>query len=245
MGSSYNQWVMSTDFSNTVEWMYIEKLDYSTGLYLQRQLHDRVLSSGDEATGFLLLCDHKPVITVGRFGKEDNILASRDDLNRYGIEIYRTERGGDVTFHGPGQLVGYPIINLRDFELGVKSYVQLLEEAIIRALSGFGIEGERIEKYPGVWVGKEKIAAIGLYVKKHITSHGFALNINTNLSYFSLIVPCGIRGMGVTSIEKVLGKEVSPEQVALGFVKEFGRVFRSNLRGINFSSRLSEQELRA
>ncbi|MBI2485746.1 MAG: lipoyl(octanoyl) transferase LipB [Deltaproteobacteria bacterium] len=224
---------MSANLSNTVEWLYIEKLDYSSGLCFQDELRRRALSNGDKSKGFLLLCDHKPVITVGRFGKEDNILGSRDDLKKYGIEIYRTERGGDVTFHGPGQLVGYPIINLRDFKLGVKSYVHLLEETIIRVLKDFDIEGERIEKYPGVWIGKEKIAAIGVHVKKHITAHGFALNVNTNLSYFSLIVPCGIRNMGVTSIEKVLGKDIPLEQVALGFVKEFGRVFRSNLKCIS------------
>jgi lipoyl(octanoyl) transferase len=235
---------MSANLSNTVEWAYIEKLDYSDGLCFQDELHRTALSSGDKPKGFLLLCDHKPVITVGRFGKENNILVSRDDLKKYGIGIYRTERGGDATFHGPGQLVGYPIINLRDFKLGVKSYVHLLEETIIRVLGDFGIEGKRIEKYPGVWIGKEKIAAIGVHVKKRITTHGFALNVNTNLSYFSLIVPCGIRNMGVTSIEKVLGKEIPLEQVALGFVEEFGGVFRSNLKSISFSSRVLEENLR-
>jgi lipoate-protein ligase B len=236
---------MSTDFPNTVEWMYIEELDYRTGLNFQNQLHKRVLSSCDARRGFLLLCDHKPVITVGRFGKENNVLASRDGLERCGVEICKTDRGGDVTFHGPGQLVGYPIIDLRDFGLGVKSYVQLLEQAIIRVLRGFDIEGETIEKYPGVWVGREKIAAIGLHIKKHITTHGFALNINTNLSYFSLIIPCGIQDMGVTSMEKVLGKQIALEQVASGFVKEFGRVLRTNLSGLNFPLRLLDRQLGA
>lgn len=233
---------MSSNLSNLVEWVYLEKLDYSDGLCLQDELHRRALLSFDSPKGFLLLCEHRSVITVGRFGKENNILASREDLKKYGIEIYRTKRGGDVTFHGPGQLVGYPIISLRDFKLGVKSYVHLLEKTIIRVLMGFGIVGERIEKYPGVWIGKEKIASIGVYVKNHITVHGFALNVNTNLRCFSLIVPCGIRNVGVTSTEKVLGKAIPIEQVASGFVKEFGRIFKTSMKAINFSSGVVEQD---
>jgi lipoate-protein ligase B len=216
--------------NNLVKWAYKEKVDYSTGLYLQRKLHERVSSNSSRSIGFLLLVEHEPVITIGRFGKANSILISPEDMKKLGIEIYRTERGGDVTFHGPGQIVGYPIINLRDFKLGIKSYVHLLEETIIRALQDFGIEGRRIKEYPGVWVGREKIAAIGVYVKNWITMHGFALNVTPDLSYFSLIVPCGISDMGVTSMKKLLDKEISLGQVVSALVEQFGRIFQANMR---------------
>jgi len=218
---------------NRVEWAYIGGVDYSTALDLQRELQRSLLSNGNQRKGFLLFCEHNPVITIGRFGQEANILLSREDLKERGIGVYRTERGGDVTFHGPGQLVGYPIIKFRDFKLGVKSYVRLLEETLVAVLRGFGIEGGRIEGYPGVWVEEEKIAAVGVCVKNSITMHGFALNVNTDLDFFSLIVPCGIRGMGVTSMKKVLGKEVPLERVALLFATEFGKTFKTDMKAMS------------
>ena len=138
---------------NLVNWMYLEQVDYFRCLSLQRQLRERV-SSINHVKGFLLLVQHNPVVTIGRFGKANNILISEDEMRKREIEIWRIERGGDVTFHGPGQLVGYPIINLEYFQLGVKSYVQLLEETLIALLKGFGIEAGRIKDHPGVWVGK-------------------------------------------------------------------------------------------
>src|ERR1700739_1227411 len=150
---------------NLVEWMYLEQLDYSTGFSLQREFQKRVSLNVPKPKGFLLLVEHKPVVTIGRFGDENNILLSEEEMKRRGIEIWRIERGGDVTFHGPGQLVGYPIINLREFKLGVKSYVYLIEETLIGVLREFGIEGERIKEHPGVWVNREKISAIGVCVK--------------------------------------------------------------------------------
>jgi lipoate-protein ligase B len=219
---------------NSVEWIYLDQLDYSTGISLQKELQRRVSSIDSRSEGFLLLVEHKPVITIGRFGKSNNVLFPEAEMKRRGIHIWRIERGGDVTFHGLGQLVGYPIINLRNFKLGVKSYVSLLEKALIGVLRDFGIEGERIKEHPGVWVHGEKVAAIGVYVKDWITMHGFALNVNTDLSYFSLIVPCGISDMGVTSMKKILGREIPLEKVALIFAKEFGEIFKTNIKRAEF-----------
>jgi lipoate-protein ligase B len=214
---------------NLVNWIYLEQVDYSSSLSLQRELRKRV-SLNNHSEGFLLLIEHKPVVTIGRFGKASNILLPQDQMNKRGIEIWKIERGGDVTFHGPGQLVGYPIINLRHFKLGVKSYVHLLEDIIIRVLRGFGIDGGRISERPGVWIEKEKVAAIGVYIKEWITMHGFALNVNTDLEYFSLIVPCGISNMGVTSMKKILGKDILLNDVASAFAQEFGRGFRITMK---------------
>lgn len=207
---------------NVVDWIYLERADYSITLSLQRELQKRV-SSNSRHKGFLLLVEHKPVVTIGRFGNAKNILISQNQMKRRGIEVWRIERGGDVTFHGPGQLVGYPIIDLSRFKLGVKSYVHMLEDMLMGVLKGFGIDGVRIPEYPGVWVGKEKVAAIGVHVKDSITMHGFALNVNTDLSYFSLIVPCGICKMGVTSMNKILGRETKLNDVASAFADEFGK----------------------
>jgi lipoate-protein ligase B len=214
---------------NLVNWTYLEQVDYSSSLSLQRELRKRV-SLNNHSEGFLLLIEHKPVVTIGRFGKASNILLPQDQMNKRGIEIWKIERGGDVTFHGPGQLVGYPIINLRHFKLSVKSYVHLLEDIIIRVLRGFGINGGRISERPGVWIEKEKVAAIGVYIKEWITMHGFALNVNTDLEYFSLIVPCGISNMGVTSMKKILGKDILLNDVASAFAQEFGRGFRITMK---------------
>lgn len=215
---------MSQISENSVKWIYLEQVDYSKGLSSQREIH-KMVSSG-EYKGFLLLVEHKPVITIGRFGDENNVLLSEEEIKRRGVEIWRIERGGDVTFHGPGQLVGYPIINLRDFNLRIKSYVYLLEETLIVVLGKFGIIGERIKDHTGVWVGREKIAAIGVCVKNGITMHGFALNVNTDLNYFSFIVPCGISNMGVTSMKEILSREIPLEEVAVAFVEEFGKRFQ-------------------
>ena len=220
--------------NDVLEWFYLERADYSFGLDIQRELHRMVLSNGDGKRGFLLLVEHhRPVITMGRFAGESNVLFSEQELKERGIEVYRVGRGGDVTFHGPGQLVGYPIINLRDFKLGVRSYVHLLEEALIAVLGRFNIEGKRIEGYPGVWVGRDKVAAIGVQVKNYTTMHGFSLNVNTDLSYFSIIVPCGIRDMGVTSMEKTLGKAISVKEVVPIFAEEFGRIFQAAIKATN------------
>lgn len=163
----------------------------------------------------ILLLEHLPVITLGKHGHEENILNSRE-LERRGIECIRIERGGDITYHGPGQLVVYPILDLERHHLGVKQYVDLLEEAVIRTIADYGIKGERVEGATGVWIGKDtpmerKICAIGVKCSRFITMHGLALNVNTDLNYFSLINPCGFVGKGVTSIAKEVGHDVNIE----------------------------------
>jgi lipoyl(octanoyl) transferase len=171
----------------------------------------------------LLLLEHAHVITLGRNGRMENVLADEEILSRAGISFYPADRGGDVTYHGPGQLVGYPIFDLRDWKRDVGAYVRGVEQAIIDTLEGYGIEAERIPKLTGVWVGDRKIAAIGVHISRWVTSHGFALNVATDLSYFHYIVPCGIF-KPVTSMAE-LGVRAGLEEVSERLAGHFGRVF--------------------
>jgi lipoyl(octanoyl) transferase len=171
----------------------------------------------------LLLLEHAHVITLGRNGRMENVLADGEILSRAGISFYPTDRGGDVTYHGPGQLVGYPILDLRDWKRDVGAYVRGVEQAIIDTLAGYGIEAERIPKLTGVWVGDRKIAAIGVHISRWITSHGFALNVDTDLSYFHYIVPCGLT-KPVTSMAE-LGVRARLEEVGEKLAGHFGRIF--------------------
>jgi lipoate-protein ligase B len=178
----------------------------------------------------LVLLEHPPVFTLGRNANETNVLASRDLLQRLGIQVFRVERGGDVTYHGPGQLVGYPILDLHNFRLDVGWFVRSMEETLIRALADFGIRGKRIEKLVGVWLdmpnGDAKIVQIGARIEQWITYHGFALNVSPNLSHFDLIVPCGIHDKAVTSMTRVLNAPIEMravrERVAARFAEVFG-----------------------
>jgi lipoyl(octanoyl) transferase len=171
----------------------------------------------------LLLLEHSHVITLGRNGHMENILADSEILTRAGISFYPTDRGGDVTYHGPGQLVGYPILDLRDWKRDVGAYVRGVEQAIIETLADYGIEGERIPKLTGVWVGDRKIAAIGVHISRWVTSHGFALNVATDLSYFHYIIPCGLT-KPVTSMAE-LGVRAELEEVGENLAAHFGRIF--------------------
>jgi lipoyl(octanoyl) transferase len=171
----------------------------------------------------LLLLEHPHVITLGRNGHMENLLASSDILDRSGISFYPTDRGGDVTYHGPGQLVGYPILDLRDWKRDVGAYVRALEQTVIDTLADFGIEAGRIPKLTGVWVGGGKIAAIGVHLSRWVTSHGFALNISTDLSYFHYIIPCGLT-KPVTSMAQ-LGVRTTLDEVSQVLAAHFGRIF--------------------
>ena len=174
----------------------------------------------------LILLEHPPTVTLGRCGQESNLLVPRELLEKQGIAVYRTDRGGDVTFHGPGQLVGYPVVDVRNREGRVGRYLRDLERVLISSLAEFGVEGRTIPKLTGVWAGNEKIAAIGIKVNaRGITGHGFALNLTTDLSYFDKIVPCGIRDKGVTSLERVLGHPVPMIEAAKKVADAFVRVF--------------------
>lgn len=198
---------------------------YAEALALQQELVER--RRRDEIPDQLLLLQHPPVITTGvrTADARSHIVASGEDLRARGVEVHEAGRGGDVTFHGPGQLVGYPILSIPPERRDLHRYVRDLEEALIRTLAAWDIEGTRIRGLTGVWVGQEKIAAIGVRVSRWITSHGFALNVATDLSHFGLIVPCGITDKGVTSMERVLGRPVPMADVEEAFVAAFCGVF--------------------
>ncbi|HEY1924662.1 MAG TPA: lipoyl(octanoyl) transferase LipB [Candidatus Acidoferrum sp.] len=187
-----------------------------------------------EALGdILLLCEHPHVITLGRSGKRENLLASDRVLAQKRVEFHATNRGGDITYHGPGQVVGYPVIQLGAIRRDVVWYVRMLEEVMIRACADFGIEAQRESGKTGVWVGggvrntvpAEKIGAIGVHISRWVTSHGFAFNVSTDLRYFDLIVPCGIAERTATSLEKVLSRTVKRNEAAPKLVEHFGGVF--------------------
>lgn len=171
----------------------------------------------------LLFVEHSHVVTMGRNGNEENLLASEDLMSRAGIEFHHTNRGGDVTYHGPGQIVGYPIIDLRDWKRDVVEYVRGLEQVVIGALAEFGIAAGRVAGCTGVWVENRKIAAIGVHISRWVTSHGFALNLDTDLSYFQYIVPCGLT-KPVTSMRRE-GCNASREHVTAALVEQFGKVY--------------------
>jgi lipoyl(octanoyl) transferase len=278
----------------------LEPVDYATGLRLQQRLVE--LRKEGRIGDVLLLLEHTPVITLGRNAKTKNILASAELLAQRGVEVYETDRGGDVTFHGPGQIVGYPIFDLRGFispdgkrkTLGAIEYVRHLEEVLIRTCNDFGISANRIPRFTGVWTipgrvgtaaqarpersrrgcaversstgasapttddvgtgvlarpgraelggAESKIAAVGVHISRAVTSHGFALNVSTDLSYFDLIVPCGIESKPVTSMERELGKRIGLQDVADSLARNFGTVFDSQILSLeNLDALLGEK----
>jgi lipoyl(octanoyl) transferase len=195
-------------------------MEYSAALALQKQL----ASERKEAAipDQLLLLEHPHVITLGRNGRPENLLAGGEVLERAGIAFFPTDRGGDITYHGPGQLVGYPILDLREWKRDVGAYVRAVEQVIIDTLADFAIIAGRIPKLTGVWVGERKIAAIGVHISRWVTSHGFALNVNTDLRYFQYIVPCGLT-RPVTSMAG-LGARTDVAAVSRILASHFGRV---------------------
>jgi len=182
----------------------------------------------------LLLCEHPHVITLGRNGNLKNLLAPDSVLREMGVSFFETSRGGDITYHGPGQVVGYPILNLAEIRRDVGWYVRSLEEAMIRATAEFGVTGRRVPGCTGVWVDtatgeEEKVGAIGVHLSRWVTSHGFAYNVSTDLRYFDLIVPCGIAGKRATSLEKLLGRPTDPRDVASKIAAHLGDLFGLSL----------------
>ncbi len=245
---------------NLISVVQLGTVDYATGLRLQQRLVE--LRKAGHIGDVLLLLEHTPVITLGRNAKDENILASPELLAQRGVAVFECDRGGDVTFHGPGQLVGYPIFDLRGFAtpdgkrktLGAVEFVRRLEEVLIRTCADFGIAAKRIPGLTGVWTSdacvgtaapgcaversstvrgpglrEAKIAAIGVHISRAVTSHGFALNVNTDLSYFALIIPCGIESKPVTSMAKELSKEIRPQDVAHAISRNFGVVFENQI----------------
>lgn len=202
-------------------------IDYWKAYDIQERLWTEKFE--DHTADAVLLLEHPPTLTIGRSGKLDNLLVDKEELAEKGVSLLFTDRGGDITYHGPGQLVVYPIIDLTNRGKDIHRYVNDLEEVVIRTLSDFSIEAGRDEQYVGVWVGNDKIAAIGVRVRRWITMHGLALNVNPNLEHFSLINPCGILDRKVTSISKVLSLDVPMESVATKLVDRFSEVFDADI----------------
>jgi lipoate-protein ligase B len=201
---------------------------YAKAHALQLELVER--RKRDEIPDQFLLLEHPHVITLGRAADRANILADDATRAQLGVDLFETGRGGDVTYHGPGQLVGYPIIKLLPGRQDIRRYVRDIQEVLIRAARDFGVEAEpRGGDFVGVWVGDEKLAAIGVRISRWVTMHGFAFNVTTDLSYFQLIVPCGIRGHGVTSLQKLLGRPVEMSAVAQSVTRHFGEVLNKEI----------------
>ena len=213
-------------------------VEYGAAWELQRRV--AAARKAGAVPDVLLLCEHTHVITLGRSGKISNLRAPNEMLRRMGVSFFETNRGGDITYHGPGQLVGYPILNLAEIRRDVGWYVRTLEEAVIRATAEFGVVSKRVSGRTGVWVDvaagpagengvkeredEEKLAAIGVHLSRWVTSHGFAYNVSTNLRYFDLIVPCGIAGKRATSLEKLLGRSVEMKDAAPRIAAHLGEI---------------------
>lgn len=208
-----------------VSWMGL--IGYSDAWDLQVDLvHQRAQGRISDQ---LLLLEHPHVFTLGRRGRTANVLSTDDEIAAAGAQLIHSDRGGDVTYHGPGQLVGYPILYLDESERDVPRYVRRVEEVIIRTLADFDIQSGREPEFPGVWVGDEKICAIGVKISEWVTLHGFALNVCTDLGYFGHIVPCGIAGKGVTSMERLLSPAPSMDDVSERLLVRFGEVFERTM----------------
>lgn len=207
------------------------KSEYLKVWDFQKELYHKAIANKKEnfpIENTLIFCEHPPVFTIGKSGKETNLLFSKEML---GAELYRIERGGDITFHGEGQLVGYPIFDLDSLNISIKDFVFGIEQMIINTVAHFGIKAERDEKNAGVWLGvgtknQRKIAALGFKISKKISMHGFALNINTDLSWFNKVVPCGLVGLGVTSLEKELNEKQDFKEVQAILLQEFINTFQ-------------------
>lgn len=202
---------------------YPGRIGYAEAAALQDRCARLLKDGGTEER--LLLLEHPPVITLGRNARREDVLQDEKTLRSLGVSVEETNRGGQVTYHGPGQLVGYPILNLSPDRRDVARYLRDLEEVLIRTLAHFGLLAGRVPGLTGVWAGREKIASIGVHLSRWVTTHGFALNVNTDLSRFGLIVPCGLRGRAVTSMQRLLGRATPLEDVASALVPEFGEIF--------------------
>ena len=227
-----------------IELIELGLTSYKRALAIQEDLFNKIIlvkranrqNTIQESTkNYLLWVEHSPVFTIGKSGKKEHLLFDKEDLKQKEIEFYATNRGGDITFHGPGQIVGYPILDLDNFFTDIHKYLRLLEETVILTLQDYGIKGARTIGQTGVWLGAEtpfarKICALGVRASRWVTMHGFALNVNTDLSYFEGIIPCGIQGKGVTSMKKELGAKISIEEVKTKLKHHFSILFEAKLK---------------
>jgi len=212
-------------------------IPYELAYDLQRKLVQA--RKEDAIPDVLLLCEHPHVITLGRNGQPENLLASNHLLAQMNVEFHATDRGGDITYHGPGQIVGYPILDLAKHRRDVRWYVNELEEVMIRATADFGLRARRVEGQHGVWIDagapatEEKLGALGVHLSRWVTSHGFAYNVSTDLRYFDLIVPCGIAGKRATSLERAVGRHLDPEEVRRNLILHFGEAFERTMISVS------------
>lgn len=205
--------------------LWLGRVEYMSCWRLQRELAD--LRAEGRIGDVLLLLEHPPTITLGRSAQQAHLLASPERLAQMGVAVHAIDRGGDVTYHGPGQLVGYPIVHLADHRKDLHWFLRQIEEALIRALAQLGVSGRRFPPHTGVWVEDEKIAAIGVKISRWVSTHGFALNVQPDLRHFDLIVPCGIREYGVTSLNAVTGHALTLKEVIPPVVRAFAQLFPS------------------
>jgi lipoyl(octanoyl) transferase len=233
-----------TQKNKTIQLIELGLKSYQEALAVQEKLFNQTIAikranrnqqQQTPTENYLLWLEHTPVITLGKSGKSEHLLLDENQLKEKGIEYYPTNRGGDITFHGPGQLVGYPILDLDNFFTDIHKYLRFLEEAIILTLEEYGLKGARSDGETGVWLDvgtpfARKICAMGVKASRWVTMHGFALNINTDLSYFEYIVPCGIQGKAVTSLEKELGRNVPFEEVKTKLKVHFAHLFEAEMQ---------------
>jgi len=230
---------------NNVEFRDLGLVDYKAAWDYQENLFEQIVSIKEEnrkqttklaTPDYLLFCEHPHVYTIGKSGKESNLLINEEALKIEEASLYKINRGGDITYHGPGQLVGYPVLDLDNFNLSIKKYIYNLEEVIIRSLYKFGINSTRLDGATGVWLDAEhpfkarKIGAIGVRISQLVSMHGFALNVNTDLRYFNNIIPCGIQGKSVTSIQNELGRQVEMNEVQKIVLKELKQGFHMKIK---------------
>lgn len=216
----------------------LKTMEYGHAWNYQESLFDKALddkAKGVQPVNHLLFCEHPHVITIGKHGKQENLLFQETFLKEKGVSLFKIDRGGDITYHGPGQLVGYPIFDLESYNIGLRQYINNIEEIIIRLLASYNIQAERLDGAAGVWLDTatpsktRKIAAIGVRSSRFVTMHGFALNVNTDLSFFSLINPCGFVDKGVTSMQKELGHEIDMEEIKEKSKYLFEEIFKDKI----------------
>ena len=205
---------------------------------ISQKIKNRTLKKKNKTDNYLLIVEHKPIFTIGKSGDTSNLLLNKKQLKSKNIEFKKINRGGDITFHGSGQVVGYPFLDLDNFFTDISQYLRTLEEVIISAIGFFGLKGYRIDGETGVWVkdklnSDKKICAFGIKASRWVTMHGFALNVNTDLKYFDYIVPCGISDKGVTSLEETLNKKITTKMVKQKIYENFARLFNAELSHIN------------
>lgn len=230
-------------YNKKVAYQNLGTIDYQEGWDYQTQLFDAIIAKKIQnrkdnkenvtTPNYLLLCQHPHVYTLGKSGSIDNLLLSEKELQEKKIDFYKINRGGDITYHGFGQLVGYPILDLNNFSTDIHWYMRSLEEVIIRSIADFGLQGERLKGFTGVWLDTQnqprKICAMGVKTSRWVTMHGFALNVNTDLSFFDYIVPCGIKDKAVTSLAQELGRKIAIEDVETSVLKHFEEIFEAEI----------------